>query len=140
MLYIPESIAIIVDNSIGKYYLSKKNIFSMDYREDSFCLTPSLFRSSFIPHYAVVNVENDVYQKVMNPKKIDDITKFMSPLRHEYVKNLTNRVIFDSNNEVFTKFLLRYYDEIIHALNYFQNEDLTKFYVFEDDLNRLQLK
>lgn len=140
MLYIPECRVTIIDGNQGESYSIEKDILSMKYQEYSFLLTPSIFKSDILSHFAINNLEQVEGQHFINPKNIDGITKLLTPLRLAPVKSITDSIIYNSDNENKTKYLLRYYDEIIHALKYFQNEDLDKFYTFEDDLNRLQLK
>lgn len=139
-IYIPGCQATIINNNMGKIYSSEKNIYSVDYQEGRFRLTSSIFRNDILAHFAVTSLENEVHKRISSPKNIEDISTIVKPLRHNEVKRITDSIIFDPKKEEFTKYLVRYYDEIIHALKYFQNEDLDKFYVFEDDLNRLQLK
>lgn len=139
-LYIPECKVAIVDKNSGRYYSSTKDIFSMTYQENAFKLTPSIFKSDLLSHFSITNIEKVEDKRIMNPKDSDDITKLLSPLRLAKVKSITEEILLNPNSENRTKYFLRYYDEIIHALGYFQNEDPNKFYVFEDDLNRLQLK
>lgn len=112
----------------------------MNYQETRFKLTPNIFRNDILPRFAVTNRENIVDTNNSHPKNIDDIVIFVSPLRQYKVKSLTEKILLNPNKENFNSFLLRYYDEIIQALQYFQNEDIDKFYVFENELNRLQLK
>lgn len=138
--YIPKCKAVIIDKNIGRVLSSTKDKYSMNYQETRFKLTPNIFRNDILPRFAVTNRENIVDTNNSRPKNIDDIVIFVSPLRQYKVKSLTEKILLNPNKENFNSFLLRYYDEIIQALQYFQNEDINKFYVFENELNRLQLK
>lgn len=140
ILYIPECKVTIINHSLGRTYASTKRNGSVFYQEEGLKVTPSLFKSDILEHFSVTNLEDDITVKIMNPHNTSDITTLLHPIRRPEIKHIMEKIIFNANHSNLSKYLLRYYDEIIYALDYFQNEDLKLSYVFEDDLKRLQLK
>lgn len=138
--YIPESKAVIIDNNQGKSMISSKGVCGITYKEEGFKLEPSLFKSELLTHHAITHEKLDVEKEVMDPTDSENITAFLRPMRHQQIKKTIYEVIFNEHREGLTRYLLRYYDDVIHGLHYFQNEDINKFYVFEEDIKRLQYK
>ncbi len=140
LLYIPASQATIITNNNGASYKARKNVFSMTYAQDYFKISPSIFASEILDHFTISKMEKGREEHITNPINLDNLKTILSPIRHGEIKNLFEKIIYNPHKGNLTTYLYRYYDELLHAIHYYQNDNKELFYVFEDDLKRLQLK
>lgn len=139
-LYIPEYAITLINGNKGLKTNIEKRIFTIINEEERFKISPSLFTSDLLNHFAISNQEIGRVKEISSPVSIEDISFLLSYLRLDSTKELIDEIVNNPDNPNLTTYLYRYYDTLLHAISYFQNEDKNLFYVFEDDIKRLQLK
>ena len=109
------------------------------YQEYTFRLTPTLLSPGILPHFKEIG-ENKVSETQINPSITYSVSTSLKPLRDSRARELYKTIIENEENSELSKIYVRYYDDVIYAISYFQNKIPNLFYIFEDDLKKLQYK
>ncbi|MBO5475432.1 MAG: hypothetical protein J5982_02865 [Bacilli bacterium] len=134
--YIPESKLTVIKGNDGVAYETFGSHGRKYYREETFKVAPSLINSDILPRFKSSSRIQKQYL-VVNPYIIEDISKSIYPLRSSITKELYKETFLEENSDLY-RFYVRRFDEIVYAVDYFQNENSDNFYVFEEDLKKLQ--
>lgn len=134
--YIPDSKLIVIKGNNGISYETCGMHGRKYYQEEAFKVVPSLINPDILPRFKSSSRIQKQYL-VVNPYILEDISKSISPIRSSITKELYKEMFFGGNSNMY-RFYVRRFDEIVYAVDYFQNENSDNFYVFEEDIKKLQ--
>ncbi len=137
--YIPVSKLVSIKGREGRILETFGDNHRKLYQEHIFRLTPTLMSPGILQHFKEIG-DNEVSEVQINPSISYSVSTSLKPLRDPQACDLYKTIIETEDNSELAQTYIRYYDDVIYAISYFQNQIPSSFYVFEQDLKKLQYK